>query len=59
MLTWRMFAFTCSESANPKISAAPSAPIGFQRPTIIAARPMNPRPALIPSSNRPTAPSVK
>src|SRR5438045_7253967 len=28
-------------------SAAPNAPTGLQRPTIIAARPMNPRPAVM------------
>src|SRR3954462_4874471 len=32
-------------------SAAPNAPSGVQRPTIIAARPMNPRPAVIPAWN--------
>ena len=33
-------------------SAAPNAPIGVQRPTIIAARPMNPRPAVMPGLER-------
>jgi hypothetical protein len=51
--------FTWRESANPKMRAAPSAPRGFHRPKIMAASPMNPRPAVIPSSNRPTAPSEK
>ena len=32
-------------------SAAPNAPSGVQRPTIIAARPMNPRPAVMPGWN--------
>ncbi len=59
MPTSRMLNFTWSESANPKISAAANAPSGFHRPKIIAASPMNPRPAVIPSRNPPTAPSVK
>ena len=32
-------------------SAAPNAPTGVQRPTIMAARPMNPRPPVIPAWN--------
>ena len=36
---------------DAKSSAAPNAPSGVQRPTIIAARPMNPRPAVIPCWN--------
>ena len=38
----------CDEANN---SAAPNAPMGVQRPTIIAARPMKPRPAVIPAWN--------
>ena len=33
------------DDANSR--AAPNAPSGVQRPTIIAARPMNPRPAVM------------
>ena len=39
-------------------SAAISAPTGCHRPKIIAASPMKPRPPVIPSSKRPTEPSV-
>ena len=35
-----------------------NAPMGFQAPKIIAARPMNPRPPVMPSSKRPTVPRV-
>ena len=40
------------------MSAARNAPIGFQAPKIMAARPMKPRPPVMFSSNRPTVPSV-
>ena len=36
---------------SEKSSAAPNAPIGVHRPTIIAARAMNPRPAVPPAWN--------
>ena len=36
-------------------SAAPNAPSGVQRPTIIAASPMNPRPAVMPCWNESVA----
>ena len=39
--------FCSSDSEKPKISAAPKAPIGFQAPKIIAARPMKPRPPVM------------
>jgi len=40
---------TAVDEANNR--AAPKAPTGVQRPTIIAARPMKPRPALMPAWN--------
>jgi len=45
--------------APPKRSAAMSAPTGFQRPKIIAARAMKPMPAVIPSWNEPTDSRVR
>jgi hypothetical protein len=59
MGTFRIARMLCSASANPNTSAAANAPTGFQRPKIMAASAMNPRPAVMFLSNPPVDPSVK
>ena len=55
----RTFTTTPSAVAIPKSSAPPNAPIGVQRPKIIAASAMKPRPPVIPFWNEPVDSSVR